>query len=196
MFERREKFIGRKGYRGLPLKRYSRRLHYISMGEGIQTANYPALRRVARAQLRYGRDSVLDTTALVHDSFIRAAESNSGCEEGGRALLLFAPRIMRQVVVDSIRRRNAQIHGGNSVRVPLETGVAATPDAQTEKTIAIRQALTELERLDQRLARVVELRFFQGMTDDEIGDALGITSRTVRRDWDKARLLLAHALCG
>ena len=166
------------------------------MTEGIHTSNYPALRRIARAQLRYGRDSVLDTTALVHESFIRAAESNNGYEAGGSALLRFAPRIMHHIVVESIRRRNAEIHGGNSVQVQLETGVAATPDPRRDKTIAIRQALAELERLDKRLARVVELRFFHGMTDAEIGAALGVTERTVRRDWDKARLLLAQALRG
>jgi len=164
--------------------------------EGIQTSNYPALRRIARAQLRYGRDSVLDTTALVHESFIRAAESNHGNEAGGQTLLRFAPRIMHHIVVESIRRRNAEIHGGNSVQVELETGVAAAPDPQRDETIAVKQALAELERVDERLARVVELRFFHGMTDDEIAAALGVTGRTVRRDWEKARLLLAQALRG
>jgi RNA polymerase sigma factor (TIGR02999 family) len=162
--------------------------------EGIQTSNYPALRRIARAQLRYGSDSILDTTALVHESFIRAAESNNGNDAGGRALLRFAPRLMRNIVVESIRRRNAEIHGGNSVRVQLETGIAATPDPQREEALAIREALAELERIDERLARVVDLRFFHGMSDAEIGAALGVTDRTVRRDWDKARLLLAQAL--
>jgi RNA polymerase sigma factor (TIGR02999 family) len=162
--------------------------------EGIQTSNYPALRRVARAQLRYGSDSILNPTALVHEAFIRAAESNNGKEAGTRALLRFAPRIMRHIVVESIRRRNAEIHGGNSVHAQLETGVAATPDPQRDDRLAMRQALAELARVDERLATVVELRFFHGMTDAEIGDALGVTERTVRRDWDKARLLLAQAL--
>jgi RNA polymerase sigma factor (TIGR02999 family) len=175
---------------------YPRFGHYISVTDGIQTSNYPALRRIARTQLRYGRDSNLDTTALVHESFIRASESNNGNEAGSRALLHFAPRIMRHIVVESIRRRNAEIHGGNSVQVQLETGTAATPDPQRDQTVAMRQALAELERIDERLAKVVELRFFHGMTDDEIGGALGLTGRTVRRDWDKARLLLAEALRG
>lgn len=166
------------------------------MTEGIHTSNYPALRRIARAQLRYGTDSVLDTTALVHESFIRAAEASGAYDAGGSALLRFAPRIMHHIVVESIRRRNAEMHGGNSVQVELETGVAATPDPQRDKSIAVRQALAELERVDKRLARVVELRFFHGMTDAEIGAALGVNDRTVRRDWDKARLLLAQALRG
>jgi len=180
----------------LPCNGTPRSFTVSSVTEGIHTSNYPALRRIARAQLRYGRDPVLDTTALVHESFIRAAESNRGNEEGGRVLLRYAPRIMHHIVVESIRRRNAEMHGGSSVQVRLETGVAATPDPQRDKTMAMRQALTELERIDERLARVVELRFFHGMTDDEIAAALGVTGRTVRRDWDKARLLLAQALRG
>ncbi len=110
--------------------------------------------------------------------------------------LRFAPRIMRHIVIESIRRRNAEIHGGKSVQVQLETGVAVTPHPQHDQSAALRQALAELERVDNRLAKVVQLRFFHGMTDAEIGTALGVTERTVRRDWDKARLLLAQALGG
>lgn len=166
------------------------------MTEGIQTSNYPALRRIARAQLRYGRDPLLDTSALLHESYIRAAESNNGNEARGRALLQYAPRIMRHVVIDSIRRRMAEVHGGHSMQVELDTGVAATPDPHRDGNVAIRQALAELQQIDARLARVVELRFFHGMTDDEIGLALGVNGRTVRRDWEKAKLLLAQVLRG
>jgi DNA-directed RNA polymerase specialized sigma24 family protein len=88
------------------------------------------------------------------------------------------------------------MHGGHSIQVELETGVAATPDPHRDMTVAIRQALAELQHIDARLARVVELRFFHGMTDDEIGLALGVNGRTVRRDWEKARLLLAQVLRG
>ena len=101
--------------------------------------------------------------------------------------------MMHNIVVESIRRRNAQVHGGGAAHVELDTGVASVKHAGSEGT-AVGRALEELERVDARLARVVEMRFFDGMTEPEIARALGVTERTVRRDWQKARLLLAHAL--
>ena len=110
------------------------------------------------------------------------------------SLLRYAPRIMHNIVVESIRRRNAQVHGGGAVHVELDTGVASVKHAGSEGITAVGRALEELESVDARLARVVEMRFFDGMTEPEIARALGVTERTVRRDWQKARLLLAHAL--
>ena len=112
----------------------------------------------------------------------------------GPLLLRYAPRIMHNIVVDSIRRRNAQVHGGGAVHVELDTGVASVKHAGNAGITAVGRAIEELERVDARLARVVEMRFFGGMTEPEIALALGVTERTVRRDWQKARLLLAHAL--
>jgi RNA polymerase sigma factor (TIGR02999 family) len=154
---------------------------------------YPVLRRIARSRLRSGRDALLDTTALVHESFIRFAESGDNGAPDWSSLVRYAPRIMRNIVVDSIRRRNAQVHGGDAEYVELDTGLAAAHPSKQEIT-AVFYALEQLGRVDARLAQVVEMRFFEGMSEFEIGRALGLTERTVRRDWEKAKLLLAKVL--
>jgi RNA polymerase sigma factor (sigma-70 family) len=98
------------------------------------------------------------------------------------------------VVVDSIRRRNAQAHGGGAIHAGLETDIAAVNHRERDEMDAVAYAIEQLELIDARLARVVEMRFFGGMTEPEIAQALGVTERTVRRDWQKARLLLAQAI--
>lgn len=155
---------------------------------------YTKLRTIARSRLRFGRDALLDTTALIHESYIRFAESGSGGAVQWSTFLRFAPRLMHHVVVDSVRRRNAEVHGGGAVQVELDTGMGAAGHLEDERLIAVRDAIEQLELVDTRLARVIEMRFFGGMTEPEIASALGLTERTVRRDWEKARLLLARAL--
>src|SRR5215813_6280489 len=158
------------------------------------TSVYPTLRHIARARLRYGRDELLDTTALVHESYIRFAES-AGAQDGQWTKLLnYAPRIMRHVVIDSIRRRNAEIHGGGKHQVELDTGIVGGAPPEPAERLAIRDALKQIQLLDPRLARVVEMRFFEDMTESEVARELGVTERTVRRDWEKAKLLLAQTL--
>jgi RNA polymerase sigma factor (sigma-70 family) len=101
---------------------------------------------------------------------------------------------MHNVAVDSIRRRSAQVHGGGAVHVEIENGMCAAAAKETEEIAALRRAIEQLALVDQRLAQVVEMRFFEGATESEIAGTLGVTERTVRRDWEKARLLLAQAL--
>ena len=157
------------------------------------SAIYPHLRRIARSRLRCGRDALLDTTALVHESYIRFAQSGSDTADW-QSFLRYAPLIMHNVAVDSIRRRSAQVHGGGAVHVELEIGMCAAGSAESEEIAALRCAVEQLELVDPRLAQVVEMRFFEGATESEIAVALGVTERTVRRDWEKAKLLLAQAL--
>src|SRR5690242_2405278 len=157
------------------------------------SAIYPQLRRIARSRLRCGRDTLLDTTALVHESYIRFAQSGSNAADW-QSFLRYAPRIMHNVAVDSIRRRSAQVHGGGAVHVELENNMCAAGPTESEEIATLRRAIEQLELLDPRLAQVVEMRFFEGATESEIAAALGVTERTVRRDWEKARLLLARAL--
>ena len=158
------------------------------------SAVYPKLRAIARSRLRVGRDAVLDTTALVHESYIRFIQSGNGGGGQWPRLLRYAPRIMHSIVVDSIRRRTAEVHGGGAVQIELDTGVEAPNHWGKGEAMAVRRAMERLEIVDKRLAQVVEMRFFGGMTEPEIASALGVTERTVRRDWEKARLLLAQAL--
>jgi RNA polymerase sigma factor (TIGR02999 family) len=164
------------------------------VNENGLVAAYPKLRTIARSRLRVGRDALLDTTALIHESYIRFAESAKDDSVHWSSFLRFAPRLMHHVVVDSVRRRNAEVHGGGAIQVELDTGMGAAGRVEDEQLMAVRGAIEQLESVDTRLAQVVEMRFFGGMTESEIASALGLTERTVRRDWEKARLLLARAL--
>jgi len=101
---------------------------------------------------------------------------------------------MRSIIVDEVRKRHAERRGGSAAHVELDTGsigALATDDAQI---VRVHEALDELASLDPRLARVVEMRYFAGLSEVEIASALDITERTVRRDWNKARTLLLEAL--
>jgi len=101
---------------------------------------------------------------------------------------------MRSIIVDFFRERSAKRRGGDDVRVPLDRDTAESVPAGETEAIRVHQALEELSLVSDRLTRVVEMRYFAGMTEPEIAETLGVTERTVRRDWEKARMLLATAL--
>ena len=103
---------------------------------------------------------------------------------------------MRSIIVDLVRQRQAERHGGGVLHITLTGDVieqAALPVGE-EHILRVHEALEELEKVDQRMAQVVEMRYFAGLNDAEIAGALGVSDRTVRRDWEHARLLLANAL--
>lgn len=161
-------------------------------------ASYADLRRMARLRLsKGGRGTMLDTTALVHESFLRLA--GAGCLQihDRQHFMRYASQVMRSVIVDCVRERLAERRGGGSSKVALDTHIYETyeslPAAESE-ILQVHEALEELAQLDERLGLVVEMRYFAGMTEAEIAEALEVTERTVRRDWEKARLLLAGAL--
>lgn len=163
----------------------------------LYAALYGELRALARTRLRSGgRDAVLDTTALVHESYHRLS-GPEGLRFPDRArFLVYAGRVMRSVIVDLVRHRQAQRRGGGAAHLTL-TGAAGAGlglPADEEHVLAVHEALEEMARVDERMARVVELRFFAGLTDVEIAEALGVADRTVRRDWEQARLFLMEAL--
>jgi RNA polymerase sigma factor (TIGR02999 family) len=163
--------------------------------EQLFAVAYDELRSQARAQLRSGgRNTLLDTTALVHESYLRFLRAGrlSGAERG--QFFAYAAQVMRSVIVDSVRARQADRRGGDAVHVSLDTRFADDVTASDEQVIRINEALESLEKVDARLVRVVEMRYFAGMTEAEVASALGVTDRTVRRDWQKARMLLAAAL--
>jgi len=101
---------------------------------------------------------------------------------------------MRSVIVDFARQKQAERRGGDAVHVSLNTQLAENLSAGEDELVRINDALEALQKLDARLVQVVEMRYFAGMTESEIADALEVTDRTVRRDWEKARLLLAASL--
>lgn len=156
---------------------------------------YDDLHALARARLRANsRDGLLDTTSLVHESYLRFVQAGRLKASDRRHFLNYAGRVMRSVIVDFARERRAQRRGGDALRVTLDSGVADGVTDGEEEILRIHEALEELARHDERLVRVVEMRYFGGLSEAEIAESLGVHVRTVRRDWEKARLFLADAL--
>ena len=163
--------------------------------DALFSAAYGELRSLARARLRDGgRNTFLETTALVHESYLRFLNSGELRIEDRRAFFAYASKVMRSVIIDSVRERQAQRRGGGLVEVTLDTQAGAGLPSGEAEILQVHDALLALEQAEPRLATVVEMRYFGGYTETEIGEALGLTERTVRRDWDKARLLLMAAL--
>jgi RNA polymerase sigma factor (TIGR02999 family) len=156
---------------------------------------YAELHRIARARLRDGgRDSVMDTTCLVHESYLRFVSSGELRAEDRRAFFAFASQVMRSVIVNSVRERIAQKRGGESRPLTLSTGLMANIGDSEDTVLKVHEALDDLEKAEPRLAQVAQMRYFGGYSEREIAETLDITERTVQRDWEKARLILAAAL--
>jgi RNA polymerase sigma factor (TIGR02999 family) len=160
---------------------------------------YPELCALASARLRsHGQAArqALETAALVHETFLRLSRQGELRAEDRGHFFKYAGRVMRSVIVDNVRERMAQRRGGQAQHVALTTqaGAEALDAAAEEEILRVHEALEALADSEPRLIEVVQLRYFMGMTDAEIADALGVTDRTVRRDWEKARLLLSEAL--
>ena len=157
---------------------------------------YEQLRSLAHARLaRRGPAPSLDTTGLVHEAYVKLAGSTQLGWRDREHFLAMASRVMRQVLVDRARSRGALKRGGERRRTTL-TGQTIPVDDQARALLELEDALQQLATVSPRLVQVVECRFFGGMSEVEIAAALGVTDRTVRRDWDKARLLLRSALEG
>ncbi len=160
-------------------------------------ALYPELRLIAHARLsRNGRNTLLDTTVLVHECYMKFLGAQRLNVEDRAHFLAYSATAMRSIIVDAVRASRADRRGGDADHVSLNTGHAEGVAQGEDEIVDVDEALKELAKLDPRLVQVVEMRYFGGMTDLEIAQALGLTDRTVRRDWEKARLLLAHALRG
>lgn len=163
--------------------------------DALFAASYDNLKRLARARLRDGgRNTGLDTTALVHEAYLRFVNGGELRAQDRRAFFAYASRVMRSVIVDSARERLAQRRGGDLIRVTLTSQVAGQIGGDEQTILHVHEALLVLEAADARLAQVVEMRYFGGYTEQEVADVLGVTERTVRRDWDKAKLMLEVAL--
>lgn len=156
---------------------------------------YPELRRIAGRVHAANPSDTLSPTALVHELYLRLAGEDRGGWESRAHFLAVAAVAMRHILVDRARERAAGKRGGGQRRVTLDEGVGAIAE-QADTMLELDEALTQLAALDRRLAQVVECRFFGGMSEEETAVALGVTARTVRRDWVKARGLLHRALAG
>ena len=153
---------------------------------------YCDLRRLAHRRLRRSEPcTLLDTTALVHEAYLRFHKAGYEQIADRNHFLAYAATAMRSIVVDFIRSRNA----GRRYAVDAEylPDPATLPSAERE-IIVVEQALRALSAASPRLVQVVEMRYVTGMKETEIAEALSVTERTVRRDWEKARMFLAAAL--
>ena len=161
----------------------------------IFTLLYPELSAMARARLRRGeRVTMADTGALVHESWLRLQRAGSLRFEDRNHFLAHAARVMRSVIVDIARRSQAERRGGGLAIVTLDTAVGEAVAAGDPDVLHVSEAIDALAALDARLAQVVEMRWFAGLGEADIAAALGVTERTVRRDWEKARAFLTVAL--
>ena len=157
---------------------------------------YTRLKRMAHVQLRRNEAiTLLDTQGLVHESFLRmAGDAQLSLTDTGQ-FLGYASRVMRFVVVDFVRRRHAQRRGGGMQQVTLNTGDGANAGAGLgdEQLMRMHEALVQLSQVDERLVQIIEMRCFGGLGEMQIAQALGLTDRTVRRQWAKAKVLLQAA---
>jgi RNA polymerase sigma factor (TIGR02999 family) len=165
--------------------------------DGLFALVYDDLRLIARRQLaRLHAGHTLAPTMLVHEVYLRWADRSSQDVVNRHHFLALAARAMRHVIVDHVRRRHARKRTGG-MALPLDSAVGDRMVATTAglvDVITIDEALSRLETLDERQARIVEMRFFAGFDLEEIAVALDVSERTVKRDWRKARTFLYHAL--
>jgi RNA polymerase sigma factor (TIGR02999 family) len=155
---------------------------------------YPELRRLAHSRVRRSGDmTLLDTTSLVHESYLRFERSGAVKMVDRSQFMAYAAQVMRSVVVDLVRRRQSDRRGGAAVHVEFdEANAVEAVDPREGDVLRVHESLEALAAIDARLVQVVEMRYFAGMTEGEIAEVLGLTVRTVARDWQKARLFL-HA---
>ena len=156
---------------------------------------YADLHRLAQSRLRAGgRNIMLDTTSLVHESYLRYVNAGKLRAEDRQAFFSYASQVMRSIIVNTARDRQAAKRGGGWTPLTLSTGLDAEFPAGEQTVLRVHEALEMLEQADARLARVAQMRYFGGYSEREIADTLGVTERTVQRDWEKARLILVAAL--
>lgn len=159
-------------------------------------AVYGELHTLAHAQLRHLRPgATISTTVLVHEAYLRLARAGDLAIETRRHFFALAAQAMRRILVDQARARSAAKRGGAAATLSLDDS-ALPVGALAEEVLAVDRALDRLAALDARQAQIVEWRFFAGLGEEEIAESLGLTARTVRREWTKARAFLYRELHG
>jgi RNA polymerase sigma-70 factor, ECF subfamily len=163
--------------------------------EGLIPLVYDELRALGRRFLQEEPPGLLQPTALVHEAYLKLVDQSQVDWKGRTHFKAIAARQMRRVLIDHARARDAGKRGGGRHRVVLDEAVAPLESPEYD-AIDIEEALAELAGLDERQARIVELRFFGGLKVDEVGEALGISPKTVEKDWRMARAWLRVRLRG
>jgi RNA polymerase sigma factor (TIGR02999 family) len=159
---------------------------------------YADLKRVARSRLRtVGGRTLLNTTMLVHDTYSRLAQSNRARFPSEGQFLSYCGQVMRSVIIDLARERLALRRGGGDADIELDTELMQSVNATSDDSLdvlRVHDALAQLKMLDPRLETIVEMRYFAGFSEPEVAAALGISVRTVSREWERARALLRAML--
>jgi RNA polymerase sigma-70 factor, ECF subfamily len=157
---------------------------------GLLSAAYAELRRIATRFMRYERQGhTLQPTALINEAYLRLTENRLPDLRDRAHFFAVAAKIMRRILVDSARKRAAAKRGGPAVHADVDE-VKTLVGIPSAEMLALNRALDELEQLNPRQGAVVELRFFGGLTDEEVAAVLGVNPRTVKRDWAVAKAWL------
>lgn len=155
---------------------------------------YDDLRRIARHHLSLGkRGGTLNTTALVHEAYLKLAGKGNGEWPGRSQFFAFCSKAMRRILIDYARQNSAAKRGGDRIRVTLTPDMAVS-DTEITEILALDRALTALEAHDARMARIAECRFFGGLSVHETAEAISTSTRTVEREWARARVYLLQLL--
>lgn len=155
---------------------------------------YDDLRKLARSHLRHERpDHTLQATALVHEAYLRLIDQHSVTWQNRAHFFGIASQMMRRILVNYAVSRGAQKRGGLAQKVSLDDAVGLSGERQLD-LVALDEALKELERLDPRQSRIVELRFFGGLSIEETAEVLNISPATVKREWTTAKLWLRRQM--
>ena len=152
---------------------------------------YDELRRQASRYLRKERQGhTLQTTALIHEAYLKLAGESEIEWQNRNHFFAIASTAMRRILVDHARTRHREKRGGNADDIQLDDALMIGAEQRSVDLVALDEALVRLERLDRRQAKVVELRFFSGLTNEETADVLGVSNATVRNDWAMAKAWL------
>jgi RNA polymerase sigma factor (TIGR02999 family) len=164
-------------------------------GDRIISALYPELQRIAARFLGNERSGhTLDPQALLHEGWLRLAASDPIAYQNRAHFLALAAQTMRRVLIDHARGRHREKRGGHQQQLSLTAIEGWNPVAYDEDLLDLDRALDDLTRADHRAARVVELRFFGGLLEEDVADVLGVSVITVKRDWKVARAWLMHRM--
>jgi RNA polymerase sigma factor (TIGR02999 family) len=163
--------------------------------DALFAAAYPDLQKLAHARLRDGgRSTLLDTRSLVHESFLRYVQSGALRAQDRRTFFAYASQVMRSVIVNTARDRSRLKRGSGHRPLTLDTHSVRDVASGDADVLRIHEALGALEATDAKLAQLVQMRYFGGYSEEEVADTLGVTVRTVQRQWLKARILLQAAM--
>ncbi len=155
---------------------------------------YDELRKLASGYLKNERpDHTLQATALVHEAYLRLVDWEKVSWQNRAHFFAVSAQVMRHILVDHARKKKAEIHGGNLQKLALDEAISFSKSREVD-LVDLDDALKDLEKLDERQSKIVELRFFAGLSIEETAHALGVSSMTVSRDWNFAKAWLYRRL--